>query len=90
MDVGADQAVYGLLAEGAEILGATLEEAQPVSAGERIWQLPDLAPGELTRFEFLVQIQGAETPTIPLVVEVDGEGFAEPIPSDPVTIEILQ
>ena len=79
-----------LVPEGAEILGATLEEAQPVSAGERIWQLPDLAAGELTRFEFLVQIQAAETPTIPLIVEVDGEGFDQPIPSDPVMFEVVQ
>ena len=76
--------------QGAEILGVTLAEAQPVDAGERIWELPDLAPGELTRFEFLVQIQAAETPTVVLLVTVDGEGFGVPIASNKVTIEIVQ
>lgn len=76
--------------EGAEVLAATLEEAQTASAGERTWTLPDLAPGELARFEFRIQILAAETPTISLVVEVDGEGFDVPIPSDKVTIEIVQ
>ena len=76
--------------QGAEILGTTLAEAQPVDAGERIWELPDLAPGELTRFEFLVQIQAAETPTVVLLVTVDGEGFGVPLASNKVTIEIVQ
>ena len=38
----------------------------------------------------MVQILVAETRTILLMVEVDGEGFEEPIPSDPVTIEVVQ
>ncbi len=76
--------------EGAEVLAATLEEAQTASAGERIWTLPDLAPGELARFEFRVKILAAESPTVSLVVEVDGDGFQGPISSDLVTIEIVQ
>ena len=79
-----------LVPEGSEIVAATLAEEQPVAAGERIWQLPDLAPSELTRFEFLVHIQAAQTPSILLIVEVDGDGFEGPIASDPVTIDVVQ
>lgn len=76
--------------EGAEILAASLGEPQAVSSGERVWPLPDLPPGELTRFEFMVQILSAETPTVSLMVEVEGEGFEGPVPSDPVAIEVAQ
>jgi len=76
--------------EGAEILASALGEAQTTSAGERIWSLPDLPPGELQRFEFAVQFLAAETSAIPLMVEVVGEGFEAPVPSDSVIIEVVQ
>jgi class 3 adenylate cyclase len=76
--------------QGAQILAAARGEQQPVSAGERIWRLPDLQPGALERFEFTLQLLAAETPAISLVVEVEGEGFERPVSSDPVAIKVTQ
>ena len=76
--------------DGAEILAAARGEEQPVSSGERVWSLPNLPPGEIQRFEFTLQFLAAEQPAVPLVVEIDGEGFAEPVRSELVSIEIVQ
>ena len=75
---------------GAQILAAAKGEEQPVSAGERIWELPDLPPGDFQRFEFTLQFLASENPTVPVVVEIDGAGFESPLRSDPITIEIVQ
>ena len=90
-----DEAQRGLslrlpVPEGAEIVAWALGEAQTASAGERIWSLPDLPPGELQRFEFSIQFLAAETPTVPLVVEIEGEEFERPVPSDPIMIQVVQ
>ena len=76
--------------EGAEIVAWALGENQTASAGERIWSLPDLPPGELQRFEFSIQFLAADTPTISLLVEVKGEEFERPVPSDPVVLSVVQ
>ena len=76
--------------EGTQILAAARGEEQPVAAGERIWRLSDLLPGALERFEFTLQLLAAETPAISLVVEVEGEGFEQPVSSHPVTIKVVQ
>jgi len=76
--------------EGTQILAAARGEKQPTSTGERVWNLPDLAPGAIQRLEFTLQLLAAETPTIPLAVEVDGEGFERPVSSDPVVIRVKQ
>ncbi len=75
--------------EGAQILAAARGEEEPV-AGERVWPLPDLPPGEIARFEFTLQFLSAAEPAIPLVVEIDGDGFDGPVQSSPITIEVVQ
>jgi hypothetical protein len=76
--------------QGAQILAAARGEEQPVAAGERIWRLPDLLPGALERFEFTLQLLAAETPDVSLVVELEGEGFEQPVSSHPVAIKVTQ
>ena len=94
---GGDQPLTGLslrlpAPEGTEIVtAARLEEEQTASAGERVWALPDLPPqGEVQLFPFQLQFLSAERGSVPLVVEIDGEGFAEPVRSEPVTIEVVR
>lgn len=76
--------------QGTQLLAAARGEEQPVPAGERTWRLPDLPPGALERFQFTLQLLAAETPSVSLVVEVEGEGFERPVSSDPVTIKVVQ
>ncbi|MDP2950465.1 MAG: adenylate/guanylate cyclase domain-containing protein, partial [Chloroflexota bacterium] len=76
--------------QDAQILAAARGEKQPISAGERVWTLPDLPPGALQRFEFTLQLLAAETPAVSLVVEANGEGFERPVRSDPVTIKVTR
>jgi class 3 adenylate cyclase len=75
--------------KGAEIVAGSRMEQQPPE-GERVWALPDLAPGDIQRFEFTLQFLKTTDPTVPIVVEVLGEGFQQPVRSDPVTIEVEQ
>ena len=75
--------------EGAEMRAAERGEEEPV-AGERVWTLPDLAPGALGRLEFSVTFLSVETETVDLVAEIDGDGFERPVRSDPVEIEVVQ
>lgn len=75
---------------GTQILAAARGEEQPVDAGERVWALPDLPPGAIQRFEFTLQFLAAEMLAVPLVVEMEGEGFQEPVSSDPVMITVVQ
>ena len=75
---------------GVQILATAKGEEQPVSAGERVWELPDLPPGDFQRFEFTLQFLTSEHSTVPMVVEIDGEGFENPLRSDAITIEIVQ
>jgi class 3 adenylate cyclase len=75
--------------KGAEIVAGSRIEQQPPE-GERVWALPDLAPGDIERFEFTLQFLKTVDPTVPIVVEVLGEGFQQPVRSDPVTIEVEQ
>ena len=74
--------------EGAEMRAAARDEKDP-AAGERVWALPDLAPREVGRFVFSVTFLSAQTTTVDLVAEIDGEGF-DPVRSDPLTIEVVQ
>lgn len=74
--------------EGATILTSTLGEASGASPGERTWKLPDLAPGELKRFEFRVRILAAQGPTVPLMAEVAGDGFTRAVASNAVNIDV--
>ena len=76
--------------EGTQILAAARGEKQPISTGERAWNLPDLPPGAIQRLEFTLQLLAAETSTVPLVVQVSGEGFEQPVTSDPVMIRVKQ
>lgn len=76
--------------EGAQILATARGEKQPVPEGERVWKLPDLAPGEIQRFEFTMLLRAADQPSISVVAEMDGEGFARPASTDPVTIQVVQ
>ncbi|MFQ5879237.1 MAG: adenylate/guanylate cyclase domain-containing protein [Dehalococcoidia bacterium] len=76
--------------QGAQIFAEARDEDQPPSAGERTWRLPDLPPGKTKRFQFDMQLLSAETSTIPLVVEVEGEGFDQPVTSTPITIRVVQ
>jgi class 3 adenylate cyclase len=74
--------------EGATILASTLGEGSAASPGERTWKLPDLAPGELKRFEFRVRILGAQAATVPLTVEITGDGFSRSVASNAVSIDV--
>lgn len=74
--------------EGARILASALGESRAQSPGERTWKLPDLAPGELKRFEFRLRILSAQGSTVPLTAEIDGFGFKQPVASNAVTIEL--
>jgi hypothetical protein len=74
--------------EGAEMRAATRDEEEP-AAGERVWALPDLAPGALGRLEFSVTFLSAEAETVDLVAEINGGGF-DPVRSDPLEIEVVQ
>ena len=74
--------------EGARILASAPGESPAPSQGERIWKLPDLAPGELKRFEFRLLILSAQGSTVLLTAEIDGYGFKRPVASNVVTIEV--
>ncbi len=76
--------------DDAQIIAAARGEKLPVPAGKREWQLPDLSPGALQRFEFTVQLLAAGNPTIELSVEIQGQGFQQPVKSDPVIIKVRQ
>lgn len=74
--------------QGATIVASTLGETSAASPGERTWKLPDLAPSELKRFEFRVRILGTQSATVPLTVEITGDGFARPVDSNAVSIDV--
>jgi len=76
--------------KGAQILATARGEKQPVPEGERIWRLPDLAPGEVQRFEFTVLLRAAENPDISLVAEMDGERFERPASTEPLLIHVVR
>jgi class 3 adenylate cyclase len=76
--------------EGTQILATARGEKQPVPEGERVWKLPDLAPGESEHFEFTILLRAADRPALSVVAEMDGEGFARPTSTDPVTIQVVQ
>ena len=76
--------------EGARIRTTARETEDEPVAGERLWSLPDLPPGEIARFEFTLQFLSVEDPAVPLIVEIDGDGFDEPVRSDPITIDVVQ
>ena len=75
--------------EGAQILAAALGEDDAVG-GERVWDLPDLGPGAIARFEFTLQFLASDAGTVPLVVEIDGDGFEEPVRSEPVVLNVVE
>jgi hypothetical protein len=68
---------------------AVARDEKEAAAGERIWALPDLAPREVGRFVFSVTFLSAKDKTVPIVAEIDGDGF-DPVRSDPLQIEIAQ
>ncbi len=74
--------------QGARILASALGESRAGSDGERIWELPDVAPGELRRFEFRLRILSAVSATVLLTAEINGDGFEHPLSSNVVTIEV--
>jgi hypothetical protein len=74
--------------EGAEMRAAVRDEKEP-AAGERVWALPDLAPGALGRLEFSVTFLSSTAKTVNLVAEIKGDGF-DPVRSDPLQIEVVQ
>ncbi len=56
-----------------------------------MWALPDLPPGgEVRRFQFQLQFLAAKDGAIPLVVEIDGEAFDEPVRTEPVVLSVVQ
>jgi class 3 adenylate cyclase len=75
--------------EGAQILATSRGEKQPVPEGERIWRLPDLAPGEIQRFEFTILLRAAENPDVSLVAEMNGESFERPASTEPLLIHVV-
>jgi len=75
--------------EGAQILATSRGEKQPVPEGERIWRLPDLAPGEMKRLEFTVLLRAAENPDVSLVAEMNGESFDRPASTEPLLIHVI-
>ena len=76
--------------EGSSIVASALAESPAASPGERTWNIPDLAPGELKRFEFRLRVVAAQGTAIPLVVDIDGDGFASPVASNTVTIDVTR
>lgn len=75
---------------GASIRAVTSEESQGVPAGERTWQLPDLEPGEVGRFQFNLTVLSAAASPISLALEIRGAGLERPTLGEPVTVEIVQ
>ena len=75
--------------EGTQILAAALGEDE-TTGGERVWNIPDLAPGAIARFEFTIQFLSATEPTAALVLELDGDGFEEPVRTEPVVLNVAQ
>ncbi|MEX0786366.1 MAG: adenylate/guanylate cyclase domain-containing protein [Dehalococcoidia bacterium] len=89
-----DEALAGLslklgVPEGTEMRAAERDE-EAAAAGERVWALPDLAPGALGSFQFSVTFLSAESDTVDLVAEIDGDGFDRPVRTAPLEIEIVQ
>ncbi len=76
--------------DGATILATVPGQDEPPSPGERTWSLPDLPAGELQRFQIALQFLSADTSTVPLVIEISGDGLQQPVLSDSVTIAIVQ
>jgi hypothetical protein len=74
---------------GAQVNMSAPGESQ-VPGGERNWELPDLAPGEVGRFQVNVQVLSASAPTLSLVPEIVGEALGQPFQSEPVTATIVQ
>lgn len=74
--------------QGVRILTSALGEPRDGSDGERVWHLPDVAPGELKRFEFRLRILSAGGAAVPLSAEIDGDGFDHPLSSNVVTIDV--
>jgi len=74
---------------GVEMRAAARDETA-TAAGEGVWALPDLAPREVGRFVFSVQFLSAKNKTVDLVAEINGDGFDQPVRSDPLQIEVVQ
>jgi hypothetical protein len=74
---------------GTQILAAARGEEQPDTPGERVWSLGELAAGGFRSFELTLQFLSVEDPTVPLAVEIGGDGFDEPVPSEPVIITVV-
>jgi class 3 adenylate cyclase len=73
---------------GATIIATALGESHTPTQGERTWKLPDVAPGELKRFEFRIRILSAPGTSVPLTAQIVGDGFDHPVTSNVVTIQV--
>ncbi len=78
--------------DGADILTAAQDlEEQTATEGERVWALPDLPSGGFAqRFHFTLQFLASDGAAVPLVVEIDGDGFEEPVLMEPVVLTVVQ
>lgn len=56
-----------------------------------MWALPDLPPvSDVQTFQFKLQFLASDAASVPLVVEIDGEGFEEPVRTEPVVLNVVQ
>ena len=74
--------------------------------GERVWALPDLPPAtdvetflaldeppphrDVRTFQFTLTFLAADEAEVSLVVEIDGDGFEEPVRTEPVVLTVVQ
>ena len=78
--------------KGAQILTvARVGDDQAPTEGERVWALPDLpAVSGVQTFQFKLQFLASDKAAVPLVVEIDGDGFEEPVRTEPVVLNVVQ
>ena len=74
--------------DGTQIAAEARGEIDPIPVGERLWNLPDLHPGETQRFEFTLQLLSASVGSFPLVTEIDGGNFTHGVDSAARTITV--
>jgi DNA-binding SARP family transcriptional activator len=75
---------------GTRITARAVGEQPPEESGELMWSVADLAPASTGRAVFVIEFLSAEASSVPLVFELDGEDFAEPLRSSPINIEIIR
>lgn len=56
-----------------------------------MWALPDLPPvSDVETFQFTLTFLASDDATVPLVMEIDGDGFKEPVRTEPVVLNVAQ